>query len=57
MEAREKLNFLEANQNAIANYLNCSGRSRRSECWNFILFIFLVFLILEIIRNISPIFF
>ena len=46
-----RMGFAEAVQNCFSNYVNFSGRARRSEYWFFTLFVCLVQLVLGIVGN------
>lgn len=51
MNTYPRKGFIESIIMAFKNYVNCSGRARRHEFWYFQLFIFLIYVILEILNR------
>ena len=50
MQAYPMVGFFEAIKLGFIKYFDCSSRSRRSEYWFFQLFVFLIYIILEILH-------
>ena len=48
MQALPRVSFIQANKNVMIKYAKCSGRSRRSEFWNFKLLLFILYFLIAI---------